>query len=670
MGGSALKHNLVIFLLSLSILWVFAGCAKTPASKDVATHGGQSDTALADVKLTRTNYDLGQKLMLDVSPSGCGFLCQQQAQYYIVTVDETTSITSEIPCAFPEGFSPQRIEEGAENYYVAGRSEQEVAVYEVTKNGDVSLVVSTPAESAVLDFVQAKPENFFLICGDIVDVALFDTSYVENTTILCLDQQGQLTAIPLETPTETLFALHKSSDGTILAFSNRSTTEEQQVRVYAIREGQLDPLDIISLGHATMLTSGSSDTVYLSTATDLYLYEINGQILNRTAKWANYGVNGNKVLGGSILSAECVLLWSKDQVWKLQPCDPNLDTITLRVAVIEPFELPVQELLDFQSSYPEYQVETVSFQDQGELNLALAAGEPLDLIQVDELDPTRYFYNGVFLDLSSYLQNDTDFSQGDFYATLWEMTRIEGKLPVLMTNFTIQGLYGPKENYGDKSALSLEEFQQITMDSRFYETTVCENAITWLCSVAGFDSDGSITQEGLEDLSDLITLAAQFQRTFETVDYNIPGDALPLNWLNGSSSMSIRQLAYQEQRLWNTEGLCFLGYPSTDGLSFTQSRSYGICTKSEHPDAAWAFIRYLLLSGNEDVGISMLRPSDLPLLDQLVSQINNQALNYASPILSIIQEEASSCFSGNRKPEDVVPIIANRVSIYLAEQQP
>ena len=91
-------------------------------------------------------------------------------------------------------------------------------------------------------------------------------------------------------------------------------------------------------------------------------------------------------------------------------------------------------------------------------------------------------------------------------------------------------------------------------------------------------------------------------------------------------------------------------------------------SSSEHPDETWLLLRYLLLSGNGDVGIPILRQKNLPILDELIALVDNEAYGSSSPVIEIILEEAGAYLNGDRELADVVDLIDNRVRIYLNEQ--
>lgn len=635
--------------------------------KPAGSETGAADS-LAGLTLTRTEAAEWQGRVLDANGNGRMILLQGDGGYQVELVNEQGETAREISISCPEGVALGAVETMNGELYLAGSDGHAVRVYSLDKQGNLTQTVICDRGQTVFDLAFDSQGGCYLLVGDLVENPLFGSSYRENTQVIFMGTDGEITALAADTDTERMFALAETEDGAVWMLTNQVTTEETWVCVYALARGTAEQKDSFLMAQARLL-SGMGGGWYLSTDSDLYAYDPAAQTLTYLAKWVNWGVNGAAVRGGSFLSAEHVLLWGDQMTWRLSPRAERGDTVTLRVGVLEPFELPVEEILNFQSAYPEYQVETVSFQDQNALNLAIVSGETLDILQIDELDPTRYEENGLFLELSDRLAGDSDLGSGEFYTALWDMTRRDGALYTLMTGFTIQGLYGPQGAYGEEGSLRLAEFQQALESTRFYETTVRENAVTWLCSVAGFDREGALSQEGQENLAQLLALCGGFAADYDQVDFEIPGAELLFQWLNLSSLPAVEALINQGEALWQTKEVDVWGYPTGAGLAFTCDRSYGILAASEHQEGAWELLRYLLRSGNEDSGIPVRRPTGIPLLDRLVSQVRCEALGYASPILGIIQEEAAPCFAGDKTPEAAAEVIANRVRVYVGEQQ-
>ncbi len=672
------RRYITCILFGTVIAMLLPGCAITQSmnGNSDSTHSAmegrvQSEEVMplyTEKSFSRVDYSGWKEQVLDASRDGRYILLQGDQGFKIVVLSRNGEKEREVSFSGAGGVCFSALENRNENTYLAGSDGKSAQVYRLNAQGNVEMVTSCESCQTVFDLMPGTQGDFYLLVGDVIENPAFAAAYRENIQLLHLDAEGNSTYVSTDAETEDIFALAEAEDGTMLMFSNQLTVDETRVCVYVLENGVAEQYDSFPMERAKLL-AGTENCLYFSTDSDLYAYDPISQDLTFVAKWVNWGVNGAAVVGGSLLSADQILLWGNQKTWQVSPKETHEDTVTLRVGVLAPFELPVQEILDFQSAYPEYQIETVTFEDQNELNLAIASGEDLDLLQADEIDTTRYEKNDVFINLDAYLNEDNDLSSAAFYTKLWDMTRQDNALYTVMTGFTIQGLYGPRGTYGDEQSMSLEEFRQGAENSRFYETTVRENAITWLCSVAGFDQEGALSQEGQEELSQILDLCKGFPTNFEQVDFEISGADLPFQWLNLSSLPAVLAVENQGKTLWQTSELDFLGYPVSQGLAFTTTRSYGIFSTSSKQAEAWTLLRYLLLSGNEDSGIPMRRPTEVPLLDQLVSQVSCQALGYASPILEIIQEEATPCFDGDKTPQEAAEVIVNRVHIYIGEQQ-
>lgn len=652
-----------------------SGCATNKSESSTSDSAELNGVSLEDAMLSRTDFhltDSGNDRVLDVAQNGDTILAIIQDKVNIVTLDEQCNSGSMTELSSGETDNLLLITTQQEEVYIAGNSQDTVTVFLAEENGNLVEQFTFNSSQTPLDMVKARNGDFYILLGTVIENTVLNTSVIEDTVLLVMDAHGMLkTQYTNQTATERFCAVYEASDGRVLVVTNKADTDEIVTCIYSVLDNGLEHFDQLPVAHVNVLDCPFEDIMYLSSPTELHEYNVQQGTFTSVEKWANCNVNGNMVLGGSVFSSECILVCGQARSWVLRSKTATEETITIRVAVIEPYTLPIQEVLDFQDSNPGYQIETVSFADQEALNLALASGEPLDLIQIDELDATRYSFNDYFIDLAPYIENDEYLLKTDFYYELWEMCKLEDALPTVMTNFSLQGLYGPRELYGSDSALSWDAFREATQDTRFYESTVRENALMWLSSIVEVGTD-EMTSEAVADLSEALVQSKLFQANFETVDYNIPGSESNLMWLNASSSQAVARLEMNGVRLWGTEELSYMGYPTErgQGISFTQSRSYAVFSGSNNQNAAWVFLRYLLLAGNEDTGISILRQKDNPILEQLISATDNQALAYSSPLISIILEEAGGYYADEKDVEDVVEIISNRARIYLAEQLP
>ena len=665
------------------VVSIFSGC-KSPSQNEIETSNGtgaasseqqiQDSIDLLNDKLISGPYSLSDNLnstiIMDASNAGKQLLCNHDGKYYVAQIGETGERVSSISVRQSDDIRLTCVDENARNTYLAGTTHGNSAVWKLCSDGEIELVYEYETTQTPLDLLAGSAEDYYMILGTVVEIPALDTISYEDTVLLHFDSQGNLIRkIELDITERMTYLFSDSSEHPFL-ITNRSAEEGPVTVIYAISEDNLSEYDSFSFGSTCLLRNGSNDHLYLSANGNLYQYDLAEKVLEEQLKWVNSNVNGNSLSGGIVVSADAVIIWGNSQAWILQPRDESAETITIRVAAIEPNTLPVQELLDFQSNYPNITIETVMYSDQTALNLALAVGEQLDLLQIDGMDTRRYERAGYLQDLKDRFDQDEYLNLQDFYSKIWELHYGSQTLPTVITNFNVQGLYGPAANEQIEPYLDWETFDQITENSRFYETTVQENALIWLCSVSLHGDTNNATSLDRDELGREIATAKLFQKDFESVDYNISGTELPLLWLNGASFQAVSRIKENGNRLWGTDDLSFWGYPSSikQGLSFSCTRSYGILSCSEHPDETWMLLRYIMLSGNDDVGIPILRQKDQPILDELIALVDNEALVYNSPVMEIILEEAGAYLNGDRQLEDVVDLIENRVRIFLSEQ--
>ena len=671
----------VAFILGMGIaICLFSGC-KSPGQTS-AQAADNTDTTSSDQPvqtpinehLTSGLYVLSEDLdsasFLDVSRSGRLLLSHNDNDDYVSQIGEKGACTASTRVLHSDDIRITCVDESNTRTYLAGTTQGHSAVWMLNSDGELEPVCAYETEQIPLDLLVGSAGDYYMIQGTVVEIPVLDTISYENTVLLHFDSQGTLIQEIALDITERMTGLFSDSGDHPYLITNRSAEDGPVTVIYSIQEESLSEYDVLPFGSACLLRNGINESLYLSAEGNLYQYELTGQTLEEQLKWVNSNVNGNAVLGGAMISTDVIILWSDHQAWILQPRDESAEIITIRVAVVEPNTLPVQVLLDFQSNYPNITVEAAAFPDQTALNLALTAGEPLDLLQIDGMDSTRYVRAGYLQNLKDRFDQDDHLNIQDFYAKIWDIHYGDQTLPTVITNFNVQGLYGPAENGQEGPYLDWDTFDQLTENTRFYETTVQENALIWLCSVSALGEANDAISLDLDELARELSAAKLFQKDFESVDYNIGGTELSLQWLNGASFPAVSRIEENGRRLWGTDDLSFWGYPSSkkQGLSFSCTRSYGMLSSSEYPDEAWMLLRYILLSGNDDVGIPILRQKDQPMLDELISLVDNEAYGSSSPVIEIILDEAGAYFNGDRDLEDVVDLIDNRVSIYLSEQ--
>ena len=117
----------------------------------------------------------------------------------------------------------------------------------------------------------------------------------------------------------------------------------------------------------------------------------------------------------------------------------------------------------------------------------------------------------------------------------------------------------------------------------------------------------------------------------------------------------------------------------------------GIVATSEHKDACWEFIKYMVLNkrvGLHEIGLPVYYPLieewaqillDNEITDTVYTEDDLEPFYdvlerpesidiYDDTVMDIMFEEAEGYFAGNRTAEDAAARVQERVSLYVAEQ--
>jgi multiple sugar transport system substrate-binding protein len=165
---------------------------------------------------------------------------------------------------------------------------------------------------------------------------------------------------------------------------------------------------------------------------------------------------------------------------------------------------------------------------------------------------------------------------------------------------------------------------------------------------------------------------------------------------------SVQDYAYYA-RLY-PDGFSFIGFPANDsGVCAVCPDTFGLGTSENALSGGWAFLKFLL-SDEAQVEIwgemgwpisksameTLLEEAQLPVENesspfyglenaqpltaddaahiQEYTQMVDKVYNSDETILTILEEETASFFSGDKSEKAVADIIQNRVAIYLAER--
>ena len=369
-------------------------------------------------------------------------------------------------------------------------------------------------------------------------------------------------------------------------------------------------------------------------------------------------------------------------------------------------------VIRFNNTDPEYRVEIVSWVYEGEAELdrlliELSRTEDIDLVDTSFL-PEGAVDAGLFTDLLPYLDSDPELSREDFIQSLLNGMIYKGGLYQYTARFSMismaasDKLFPGREDWTSQAVMDIAEkygampgVDREKLSSLFQQAATAE-FIDWESMSCNFESPAFIGW--LELLS---RLSAGEDRGDE------PSPLLML------SDMALELGSLMRSTYGHTQDFKFVvaGFPDTEGTgsyfipmsreterfnvslsTWGKNASAGILASSPNKEAAWRFIRCLMLSGGTDKtdGIPPLKASFEAVLESSIDyEDGNSEFSSFSPddaqmlrqqvygasklahtdpaLLDILNREFTAFLEGGSTAQECAGQIQSRVSLYLAE---
>ena len=408
----------------------------------------------------------------------------------------------------------------------------------------------------------------------------------------------------------------------------------------------------------------------------------------------------------------------------LRPADPSEIGVKerLTIAVFDDYQELNEFIVRFNASNSDYEVVPVNYCEDGQsveqgqmrLNTELAAGKGPDMIAFTaswknannqkSITAPAYIARGWLEDMTHYIESDPVLNAEN--VAVYKALGSAGGVYLFGNTFTINGLSGTEEQFGDisgwtiddylKMEASLDERQSMAyaMDEHVFIEHVggqyVRDAIAWRSGTVDFD-----TAEFAAILKAAARVEEDNTKEFETLE------SFTTAWQRiGSGQMMVDMCficspdycSFDEK--FTGKKCSYFGWPSVDGqagLTVALDNPVGIVSAGEQKEACWEFIRYAAI--NTPVGLSeRALPVYMPLIDRWSEMLLDNELTdtvetkadleqfyeilerpesveiYDGTVIDIVFEEAEEYFAGNRTAEEAAARVQERVSLYVAEQ--
>lgn len=450
----------------------------------------------------------------------------------------------------------------------------------------------------------------------------------------------------------------------------------------------------------------------------------------------NYGVDISAVQQVFVLPEEKLLAVTKsrdgDYVFhSLSYVEGDLldgrEVITVGLLGTNTGELVEKAIRNYNFSGPEVLVKAVSYSDtaaraagfaSGEdmLYTAVVNGEAPDIILLPNLFRPQLIRSGLFLDLYPYIDADDELSREQFLPNVLTAEEYDGTLPVIMPAYLLFTAVGDPDVVGEKPGWSWEEYEavlaanpqvvtpyyrvdrlmqlyhQVILGGRFIDRRAGQSHLDSPEFVRLLEASAGYAEQAADPMFDPKPIYTARQAL--------------LRWTLLGDFRTALLLQYE----FDGSFVC-KGYPSdTGGSALMPALRLGITSHCNDPDAAWQFVRYMLLPEFQDALLGTAFPLREDSLTAAVMKAGEEvpgagAASYLSglteeqmdywrrgltpqecegildairaahqvvqpdPVIeAILAEEASAYYAGVRSAQETAALIDSRVQLYLDEQ--
>ena len=357
-------------------------------------------------------------------------------------------------------------------------------------------------------------------------------------------------------------------------------------------------------------------------------------------------------------------------------------------------------------------------------NLDVLSGNAPDILVVsDDINIYNYIDKGVFMDMSALFDKGGAFENIEILPNVFEMMHTKGKVYTVFPEFIIETVAIRSRFADGKETLTFDDCDEIINSSDAeYKTAFggssSKDVVLYMGVTSGrdkyLDLENKKCNYDCADFIDLLNFANKFP---EEAGYDYGIFEMDLGYLEDKA-------IFKDDHLYNFEdygklehavfkdGVSLIGFPNNSGenLSYIQPRNQvGINSNSKYTDVAIDFIKsmfenydpsnrnsnfpsdkkgfetakkaataeigdkepdyYDLGFGEERIEVTPLTEAEAQKFCDYILAIKTLYGYYDGQISSIIHEESSAFFSGQKSAEETASIIQSRVTTYMNENR-
>ncbi len=644
--------------------------------------------------------------------------------------------------------------------------------YDIAEDGSYVVLVYTYTEDSDGYYLESYDSNGQQICkSEIAELSNSDLYiseiYLNNDGLVVIpseekaivyDQGGnRKNEIEYGSAVNWVYSSCIGQDGNLyICYSaNDNSTYATKLARVDLTSGKVEEVSgAINLFEADAMTNIDGSRFLVSGSESMFIVDISDGSSEKALDWLTCDINGRYVNSVAVAEGDNFYVVIND--WENNMTDFVKVNKVKSSEVAEKKEIVLGTLysdssitssvIKFNKNNPEYHISIKTYYDMSSIsesaysdaltamNNDILTDDCPDIIDLSSLHIPALAQKGLLEDLNTYLDTSDKIRKDDILDSVVDGYTYDGKLVGIPNKIYVNTLIGSVSDVGTADSWTMSEMMDVVKqhpDSQIIDYATKSRMLQILVS---YDQDSFIDWENgtcnfnNQDFIDVL----EFCNTLPDDDDDSvwdDDDTTPVKIKKGKllfATVSITEPeSIQEYQSYFTGESNFIGFPSNDGCgAFMDAFGlYGITSKSDVKEGAWAFIETALTEADPNgyyYGISPLKSviEERIAKDQEVSyamdengeylvdengekvvegtssisygdweytyhpvtdeeaDLFRKIVNNAKPsqtsdskLFDIILEEASAYFSGQKTPEDVAAIIQSRINIYINESR-
>lgn len=362
------------------------------------------------------------------------------------------------------------------------------------------------------------------------------------------------------------------------------------------------------------------------------------------------------------------------------------------------------------------------------LNNDIVSGNTPDILILSPWMPYEsYFAKGVFEDLQSYFENDEELSKNEYLDNVIDAFKYNGKMYAVVPTFSIETVVVKKSVYDSAEEWTVDGLTKLMKDmnvdtSLFGGLKTRNDMFQTILKIGGSHFVDFASKECKYDTDEFKSILELVAKVPEEIDESYWDKDTTAFYRDNTSILEFASISSFSNFNYIAKGdfgeeVVIAGFPSEEGgmSSITANTKLCMSASCKYKDGAWQFLRYFYTDeyqtsddvvlynlpvsikalnqmaelakqkpsytddegnlvtydetyyvGNQEIIIEPMTDSEVAYLTDFIKSLNNRSYNDNS-IQSIIDEEASAYFAGQKSVDDVSSIIQSRVKIYVEE---